>query len=411
MHIALISYEFPPSVAVGGIGTYAWQASRMLGSDGHVVSVFAAGHADAPEHPHPGVAVHRVAAADRRSFAHALVPALAAAHARSPFDLIEAPEIGAEGAPAFQAAPSAARVVKLHTPSFLVQRLGFEPPGIAARLRFFAGALRRGRLRLLRQPHYLRDLDPEYHGALLADEIAAPSRAIAQILQREWSLDPERIDVCPLPFAPPQALLDLPLPRQVKTIGFLGRLEPRKGVLELVRSIPGILQKAPSLQFRFIGPSWPYRNSDVRAWIECRFPALRSYLHFSGAVAPDQLPTELAACDVLALPSRWENFPFACWEALASGRVVIGSSAGGMAEVIEHGVSGLLVPPFAPEAITSAVLDLAAATGKITALGAAGRRRVTTLLAPARILPLHMASYERALQRAGQRRDREGVAR
>jgi glycosyltransferase involved in cell wall biosynthesis len=181
-------------------------------------------------------------------------------------------------------------------------------------------------------------------------------------------------------------------------------LEARKGVVELARAIPRILQQAPQLQFRFLGPSWPYRNSDMESWIRYHCASVLDRIVFVGAVAREQLAVELARCDGIVLPSRWENFPFACWEAMASGRAVIGSSAGGMADVIQPDVSGLLVPPHSPEAITAAVLSLVEHPERVAQIGDAGRRRVLEHLAPERILPLQLASYERAIARARQRR-------
>ena len=71
-----------------------------------------------------------------------------------------------------------------------------------------------------------------------------------------------------------------------------------------------------------------------------------------------------------------------------------------MAEVIEHGVSGLLVPPRSPQAITKAVLALASDPPWARSLAVAGRERVLNLLSPERVLPLQLASYQRALARA-----------
>jgi glycosyltransferase involved in cell wall biosynthesis len=85
---------------------------------------------------------------------------------------------------------------------------------------------------------------------------------------------------------------------------------------------------------------------------------------------------------------------------MAAGRIVIGSSAGGMAEVIEHGVSGLLVSPRSPKEITEAVLALASDPAWARSLAAAGRQRVLDLLSPQRVLPLQLASYQRAMARA-----------
>lgn len=405
MRLALISYEFPPAVVVGGIGAYAWNAARMLAQAGVEITVFAAGSKETAElPPAPGVTIRRVAASDRREFARALPHALIPAHRETPFDLFEAPEIGPEGAHAFAALPSLARVVKLHTPSFLVNRVGWHAPPPGVRLRFFAASLLRGRWRTLGRPRYKREEDPEYHGALLADEIAAPCAAIAELVSAEWSLPPSRVSVFPLPYSPSPTALALPPPETVRTIGFLGRLEARKGVLEMVEALPGILRAAPGLRVRFIGPSWPHRHQDMQTWMERRLAPWKNSIHFTGGVPAHEVPAQLALCDAIVLPSRWENFPYACWESLSSARAVVGSSAGGMSEVIEPGASGLLVPPRDPAAIRDAVLSLVRDPARARSLALAGRARVLAHLAPERILPLQLASYQRALARAAARR-------
>jgi glycosyltransferase involved in cell wall biosynthesis len=105
----------------------------------------------------------------------------------------------------------------------------------------------------------------------------------------------------------------------------------------------------------------------------------------------------------MVLPSRWENFPFACIEALASARAVVGSAAGGMAEMIEHGKTGLLVPPRSPKAITEAILSLVRQPQLVRQLAEAGRKSIVQKLAPERILPLQLASYERAIRQSRRR--------
>jgi glycogen(starch) synthase len=403
VRIALISFEFPPAVAVGGIGTYAWNAAEMLAKAGHDVEVFAAGRAG-PEPAHTlGVRVHRFDAADRAVFRDAIAPAFTSRHRERPFDVLESPEIGAEGATVARAHPEIARVVKLHTPSFLVAEAGWEPPGIGARMRFLLGALRRGRIDWLRKPDYDPEQDAECRWTRQADLVAAPSQAIADLVASRWSLDSGVVGVYPYPYAPAANLLDLPVPTTVKTIGYLGRLEARKGVTEMAQAIPEILAHAPHVKFRFIGPSWPFRGTDMRSWIERRYSRVAHAMEFTGGLPPDRIAAELARCDVLVLPSRWENFPFACWEAMASGRAVIGSTAGGMAEVIEPGVSGFLVPPRSPSSIADSARMLVDRPGMAAALGSGARRRILSLLAPARVLPLQLASYAQAMQRAPRR--------
>lgn len=348
--------------------------------------------------------VHRIDALDRADFGRKVTNSFGKVHSELKFDLVESPEIGAEAAQVASAFPSIAVVCKLHTPSYLVNAIGHEKISLSRRIRFRLGALRRGRWAGLKQIPYRRDCDLEWQFSHQADEIAAPSQAIADRLIADWGLDPSRISVFPLPFRPDPDLLELAIPDQVRTIGFLGRMETRKGVVELARAIPSILKRAPQLRFRFLGPSWPYRNVDMETWIRRHCRSLLDRITFVGAVSRSQLACELGHCDVVVLPSRWENFPFACWEAMASGRVVIGSSAGGMAEVIQPSLSGLLVPPRSPEAITAAVLSLVEHPERVASLAAAGRQRVLEHLSPERILPLQLASYERAIARARQRR-------
>ena len=400
MRIALISFEFPPAVAIGGIGAYAYEASRMLALAGHDVEVFAAGGVGEEPAAEFGVRVHRFDVKNRLELSKAVVPVFSERHREQPFDVMESPEIGAEGTGIKAAFPDLPFVVKLHTPSYLVGKVGYEQPTLIEHLRFTLGGLRRGRWATRRSPAYNAELDYECLFTRSADEIAAPSKAIGEIVGRDWKLDSSKVSQYPLPFRPSEALLELPYPSAGKVIGFLGRLEARKGVVELAKAIPEILEKAPDLRFRFLGPSWPYKQGDMESWIRGKCRKVIDRIEFVGAVGKGLLASELGKCDIMILPSRWENFPFACWETMASGRAVIGSASGGMADVIEPGVSGLLVEPKSPKSIVKAILSLANDPEKVARLGKAGRKRILHLLAPERILPLQIASYERAIRRA-----------
>ena len=400
MKIAFVSYEFPPSVAIGGIGTYVWEASKMLSAAGHRVEVFSAGSTCLEPAEAFGVKVHRVNAVSRDEFRSRVSPIFASRHRVCHFDLLESPEIGCEAALINYQFPDLPLVCKLHTPSYLVNILGHERSTLVERCRFRLGALRRGRWAGLNTVRYQRDLDPEWLFVSRADEIVAPSTSIAQRLIDDWSLDSERTSIFPLPFSPDPALLNVSIQSRALTIGFLGRLEARKGVVELARAIPRILKKAPHLQFRFLGPSWPYRNGNMEDWIRTVCRAHLDRITFVGSVDRGQLAYELGKCDIVTLPSRWENFPYACWEVMAAGRAVIGSEAGGMSEVIQPHTNGLLVPPRSSPAIAEAVLTLVSDPFQVAKLGHAARERVLNYLSPARILPLQLASYDRALASA-----------
>ncbi len=109
--------------------------------------------------------------------------------------------------------------------------------------------------------------------------------------------------------------------------------------------------------------------------------------------------------DITVLPSLWENFPNACLEAMAAGRGVVGSSAGGMAQQLDEGKVGLLVPPKHPEAIAEAVCTLLANPVLRQELGRKARERVLSEYSADRIGLLMEQSYEQAIrqQKAGGR--------
>jgi glycosyltransferase involved in cell wall biosynthesis len=105
----------------------------------------------------------------------------------------------------------------------------------------------------------------------------------------------------------------------------------------------------------------------------------------------------------VVLPSHWENFPNACWEAMAAARMVVGSRAGGMAEVIRDGQDGLLVPPRRPRAIVAALERLLASPEAAAAMARSARQRILDRLGEGQVLPLQLQAYQRAMaQRPGQ---------
>ena len=105
----------------------------------------------------------------------------------------------------------------------------------------------------------------------------------------------------------------------------------------------------------------------------------------------------------MLFPSRWESFGLVCPESMSAARAVIGSSSGGMAEIIVDGESGILVPPKNPQAIAKAILNLINRPERVTTLAINGRQRVLDFLSHEGILPLQIASYERAISAAKKR--------
>jgi glycogen synthase len=396
LRIALVSFE---GLAGGGIATYVRGAAHMLAAAGHEVEVFTSGPA-VHHHEEEGVCWHTVSTSEAE-FASAIVPVFAAAHEARPFELIEGPEYktGASGVAA--AYPEAPLVVKLHGPTFTIDASNARLVGPMARARFFAGGLRRGRPN--KDPWtYHPANDPERAHTLQADEIVANSEATAERVAAAWGIEEGRISVVPLMFEPGPDFLAIEPDTRTGVVLFLGRLEARKGVLDLARAIPLVLAKRPDVRFRFVGRSLPHPE-DGRPMVEHMKRHIRGHeaaVEFADAVPHTDVPRELSHADICVFPSDWEASGFVCLEAMAAARGVIGSSAGGMAELIEHGGTGLLAPARNPAGVAAAILELITDPSRRIAMGRAAREAAVKLAAPSRILPLQEASYRRAIMRA-----------
>jgi glycosyltransferase involved in cell wall biosynthesis len=406
MRIAFISYEYPPDTGTGGIGTYVRQAAHMLRRRGHHVEVFAATDSARYQEDDEGIVVHRVQEHDRKQFAHSVREVFAKAHTAERFDIVETAEYGADGREVIKQFPRLPLVVKLHTPTFLINRLNAGAQSVLSKARFALGALRRGAFRRLR-PNYDYRFDEEYAFARLADVLLSPSRDLIQIVAREWHLAPDAIQHLPNVFDPALAFLaiDARPPEDDVVVAFVGRLERRKGVLDLMHAIPRVLAREPRVRFVFAGAASysPNRALDMRQYIERQLSAYRDRLTFLGFVPYERLPAVLANSDICVFPSVWENFPNVCLEAMAAARAVIGSSAGGMADMFDGSRCGLLTPPNDARSLAEAVLRLATNRDLRIELGQKARKKVSRAYTPDVIGPLQEDVYHTAVRRCAER--------
>ena len=402
--IAFISYEYPPDTAFGGIATYVKQAVNMLSQRGHYIEVFTASLDKVSSQEDDRVIVHRIKVDNRQEFRQKIGTVFAQRYKQIKFDVLEAPEIGAEAAEAIKLVPEIPLVVKLHTPSYVLKELAYMPPSFQMKLRRYLGALRRG---TLPQPFpsytYNSDTDLERTFTLKADEIVAPSQAIGHKLAKDWGIDPAEIFLVSFPnvYIPSPELLAIPTTTKTNMVTFVGRLEIRKGILDLAKAIPLVLEQFPDVKFRFVGSSLPSPNPklDMRQYLEKKLIRYLTSLEFIGNLPPEKIPSVLSETDICVFPSIWENFPNVCLEAMCAGRGIVGSSAGGMAELLDQGTVGKLVPPKSPQSIAKAVIELLENPEERMRLGKLARERVLSEYNLERIGALQEASYLRAMKR------------
>jgi glycosyltransferase involved in cell wall biosynthesis len=137
-----------------------------------------------------------------------------------------------------------------------------------------------------------------------------------------------------------------------KLVGVVARLDPEKGHPTLLEAWPMVLRACPDAYLLIIGEG--QRRSDLeRQAAELR---IAHRVVFTGR--RDDIPAVTAALDVAVLPSYREAQGLAILEAMALRRPVVASKVGGIPEVIDDGVSGLLVPPHDAPALAEAITRL-----------------------------------------------------
>ena len=142
------------------------------------------------------------------------------------------------------------------------------------------------------------------------------------------------------------------------TVGYLGRLEPVKGVHDLVRAAARLPSETP-IRVEIRGP---LVTGDERAYLrELRILAgTDRRIVFSAPVTHGEVPELLAGYDVLCCPAVClEGGPTVAIEAHAVGTPVIGTRIGGLAELVDDGVSGRLVAPGDWQALADVLLEMA----------------------------------------------------
>jgi phosphatidyl-myo-inositol dimannoside synthase len=187
-----------------------------------------------------------------------------------------------------------------------------------------------------------------------------------------WGLDPEfeaRL-ATPESLSPPP---DFPRTgRIILTVGRWDASEKYKGADILIAALPRVLQTAPDSSLVLVG------GGDDRPRLEqlARDLGVSEHAHFLHGLTPEQLFACYACCDVFALPSRGEGFGIVFLEAMACGKPVIGGAHGGIPDIVEDGVTGLLVPHGDVERLAQALESLLNNPSRAREMGARGRDRL-----------------------------------
>lgn len=188
-----------------------------------------------------------------------------------------------------------------------------------------------------------------------ARAVLACSRSLQRSLLAEGIVsDVDRLAV-PAP-RPGLRTLPAPEPRFI----FVGRLDAEKGVETVFSAFARLRKRVPHARLRILG------RGPLRASLEAMADRLgqSAAISFLGWCEPSEVEEEMARAWTVVVPSRWaEPLGFVAIEAMVRGVPALVSDHGGLAETVEHGVSGLRVSPGDVSAFAAAMEDVA--TGRM----------------------------------------------
>ncbi len=399
MRIGLLSYEYPPETGFGGIGTYTWYQARALAKLGQEVHVLAGAVTPTAlrQHDHDGVRVHRYRWGGRMR--QALSPlarprlhwtrnrlenglsmylGLKELARRLDFDLLEMPECGAEGL-LINHMMKIPTVVKFHSPAELI--MGFYD--VTATDRALCSAV-------------------EKLGFSRARGYTACSRFMATEVRtqlgvrRSVSVIPNGIDLELFDAAEQiDAREKFALPRGRLLIFFSGRMERRKGI-HLLKEIAATVLARYDVVLVLAGQDlFHYAEEELLPYLHSKL--LRGSVRYLGKLDGSDVRSCLRQADIFIIPSLWENCPYACLEAMAAGRAIVSSNAGGLPELIQDGMNGLLAQSEDVDSYVRCVERLIEDRGLRERVGAAARRTVADFYTDIRIAETSLAYYRECL--------------
>lgn len=181
--------------------------------------------------------------------------------------------------------------------------------------------------------------------------------------------------------------------RNQNLVLFVGRLDRVKGVTVFLKAAALVIEAVPSAQFIVAGTSHPNLPKEEIDAIIRRY-SLQDHLQQFGYLSPQQLTILYQSASVCVVPSYYESFGLVALEAMAHGLPVVAARTGGLAEIVEHEVTGLLVACGDAQAFAPAFIEILGDAPVRLRMSEAGRRRAQTHFAPEEITKLNLSAYE-----------------
>ena len=396
MKIALLSFEYPPETGFGGIGSYTWYHARGLAKLGHEVHVLA-GATDPTElrtTEHDGVQVHRYRAdgfwmrmfdrlgkhrlwwtKNRLENALSMNRGFKELLKKHQFDAIEMPECGAEGA-LLNRFTAKNTLIKFHSPAALIMGC-----------------------------YDVREADikgcswVEKMGMKAAGAFTSCSQFVADEVHKKLGIK-RRIQVIPngidLELFDAAEQIDakekFDIPRDRPMIFFANRMEERKGI-HLCKDIAASILERYEVAMVFAGQDlFNYMSETMMPYVKSR--NLKGSIHYVGKLDLKEVRSCVMQTDIFLIPSTWENCPYSCLEAMAAGKAVMSSDAGGMPEIVHNEKTGLIAKSGEIEGFIRGLERLIEDVAFREKLGANGRQQIEEAYTDVHIAKLTADYYQ-----------------
>ena len=217
------------------------------------------------------------------------------------------------------------------------------------------------------------------------DSWVCPSEATAQKLVAAQSVPRERVSVVAHGLEPEwtaertsDTVQDAPVRtgRVLLSVTRLSRADREgKGIEVVLRALPAVLEKCPDVRYTVAGG-----GADLPEMAQLiRNLGLEQWTELTGARQPAALRRAYEEADVFVLPTKVEGFGVVFLEAMHCRLPVVAADAAATPEVVENGISGMLVPPGDHEALAVALIALFSDAGRRRAMGDAGHERVARM--------------------------------
>lgn len=348
-NIAIVDYEFYK--IKGGIATYYKYLFYLLSDAGFSVVLFCSVSSPIEAFIYKKSKIIGVVSSDIDSFRKSLIAPFCHEHQLQKFTLVESSEVNHYCNELFEIIKDVKFHIRTHAPNYLLDLLNKTYIPFWKKIRYILGGIRIGKLDLGYWKKYNTINDQEFLYSQKANILSSPTIAMKNWIDLNWSLNTKKKVVYPNPFIPNLFSSVKPLTSivQYKSILFFGRLNVLKGLRNLTFALSKILSNNPEWRFIVIGddgPSPTYSNLSMKDWMKIKLSNVINQVEFHDSMPNEDLFYFLEKSEVVVLPSLFESFSYACLEAMSAGRVVIGSTSGGMGSFINHGQNGFLINPY-----------------------------------------------------------------